>query len=89
MKLNFNPTPEQCQQVANACMGTPEKSKLFNADQPYPAPSVASLAQIMQQKLLTATAYTAEGSRAAGFIFCGNFFPPHADKIPHLASGLG
>jgi len=91
MHLIFNPEPGQCQQVAYACMGTPEKSDFLNRHQPCPAPSVADLARSMQNKqniVLSAAAFTDEYDRPAGFFFCGDFFRHHAGQVPHLGFGL-
>jgi RimJ/RimL family protein N-acetyltransferase len=88
--LNFDPTPTQCQEIANACVGTPEKSSFLNAHQPYPVPTAQMLASAIGSSglSLSAVAYLEPEGTPIGYIFAGSFFPPHSAQSPHIGFGL-
>lgn len=88
--IHFNPDYQKCHLVAEACMLTHEHTQFLNAYQPFPVPSVDLLAQSIFNppgKILSAI-IESESGQPVGYIFCGNFFPPHSDKGPHLVFGL-
>ena len=92
IKLTFNPTYDEILEVVKGCFNSAEKVQWLNINQPFPAPNAIALSKFMDQSLgaqrLSAVAREIEEGTPVGYIFCGSFFPPTMNSVPHMGFGI-